>query len=92
MEGLTAALSSQAYALAVAALLDLALGDPVYRFHPVRLMGASLTTIENGLRRVGADGYGGGIALFFILTALWILIVVLALFAFAVLGPWPAWL
>ena len=92
MEGLTAALSPQAYALAIAVLLDLAVGDPVYRFHPVRLMGASLTTIENGLRRLGADGYGGGIALFFILTALWFLIVAFALFAFAALGPWPAWL
>ena len=86
VEGLTAALSAQASTLAVAVLLDLALGDPVYRFHPVRLMGASLTAIENGLRRLGADGYGGGIALFVILAMLWIVIVALALFAFAARG------
>ena len=92
MEGLTAALSPQAYALAVAVLLDLALGDPVYRFHPVRLIGGSLTAIENGLRRLGADGYRGGIALFFVLAVLWTEIVALALFAFSALGPWPAWL
>ena len=89
VEGLTAALSAQAYALAVAVLFDLAFGDPVYRFHPVRLMGASLTAIENGLRRLGADGYGGGIALFVILAVLWVVIVALALFAFAAVGTWP---
>ena len=92
MEGLTALLSAQAYALAAAVLLDLALGDPVYRFHPVRLIGASLTALENGLRRLGADGYGGGIALFVILAALWLLIVALAQMAIAALGAWPAWI
>ena len=45
-------------ALVIAVAADLALGDPVYRFHPVRLMGGALTLIESGLRRVGADGYG----------------------------------
>jgi len=85
-------LAPQPHALAVAVLLDLVLGDPVYRFHPVRLMGASLTLFENGLRRVGASGYGGGIALFFILSSLWVLIVAFLQFGFAALGPWPAWL
>ena len=57
-------LAPNAYALALAVVCDLALGDPVYRAHPVRLMGRTLQAIERGLRRVGADGYGGGIALF----------------------------
>jgi adenosylcobinamide-phosphate synthase len=92
VEGLTATLTAQPYALAAAVLLDFALGDPVYRFHPVRLMGASLTAIEIGLRRVGASGYGGGIALFVILATLWILVVAIAQFAFAALGVWPAWM
>jgi len=92
VEGLTALLSAQAYALAIGVLLDLALGDPVYRFHPVRLMGASLTAIELALRRVGADGYGGGIALFVTLTGLWLPIVALAQMAIAALGAWPAWI
>ena len=54
-------------ALVIAVAADLALGDPVYRFHPVRLMGGALTLIESSLRRVGADGYGGGIVLFVLL-------------------------
>ena len=58
MEGLTVTLAAQPYALAVAVLLDFALGDPVYRFHPVRLMGASLAAIEMGLRRIGATDSG----------------------------------
>ena len=92
MEGLTGALAAEPYALAVAVLLDLALGDPVYRFHPVRLMGASLTAIEVELRRIGAAGYGGGIVLFVVLASLWISIIALAQFAFAALGAWPAWI
>ena len=85
-------LGAQPYALAAAVLADLALGDPVYRFHPIRLIGASLTAIEKGLRRIGADGYGGGIALFVILAALWMLVVTLAQFAFGALGYWSAWI
>jgi len=91
VEGLEPVLmTAQAYALAVAVLLDLALGDPVYRFHPVRLIGASLIVFENGLRRIGANGFGGGIALFLILASLWILIVAFFQFGFAALGAWPA--
>ena len=93
MEGLAGTpLSAQPYALAIAVLLDLALGDPVYRFHPIRLMGASLTAIENALRRLGANGYGGGIALFVILAALWVVIFALLQLGFAALGAWPAWI
>jgi adenosylcobinamide-phosphate synthase len=50
--------------LVIAVALDLALGDPVYPLHPIRIIGSALSTIETGLRRVGADGYVGGILLF----------------------------
>jgi adenosylcobinamide-phosphate synthase len=56
-------------ALIVAVLVDLAIGDPVYRWHPVRLIGHALSSIESALRRMGADGYGGGIVLFVLLSA-----------------------
>ena len=92
MEGLTAALGAQPGALAAAAVLDLLLGDPVYRFHPVRLMGGSLSLIEKGLRRIGADGYGGGIALFVVLALLWVVIAAVMQLGFAAVGAWPAWL
>ena len=51
--------------------LDLLFGDPNYPMHPVRLIGWTLTRTENALRRIGLDGYGGGIALFLILAIVW---------------------
>jgi adenosylcobinamide-phosphate synthase len=57
--------------LAAAVALDLLLGDPVYRFHPVRLIGNSLSGFERALRKRGWDGYGGGGALFVLLACLW---------------------
>jgi adenosylcobinamide-phosphate synthase len=57
-------LRGQPALLAGAVLLDLALGDPVYPLHPIRLMGATLSAFERGLRAIGLDGYGGGIILF----------------------------
>ena len=50
--------------LALAVALDLAIGDPVYRAHPVRLIGRTLQAIRARPAALGADGYGGGIALF----------------------------
>jgi len=48
-------------ALALAAFaLDLLLGDPSYRLHPIRLMGRWITFLEAGLRRAGLDGRLGG--------------------------------
>ena len=52
-------------------LLDLLLGDPQYQAHPVRLMGWTLSRIEHMLRRMGFDGYAGGILLFSVLALLW---------------------
>jgi adenosylcobinamide-phosphate synthase len=63
-------LAAHALILAAAVLLDLAIGDPVYRLHPIRLMGRLLTAIEAGLRRVGQDGYVGGILLFVLLATI----------------------
>jgi len=54
--------------LLVAAAVDLAAGDPVYPLHPVRVIGKLLGRIETTLRRLHADGSGGGIALFVVLT------------------------
>ena len=58
--------------LGLAVLLDLLFGDPVYPLHPIRLMGRSLTWIEKVLRRIGADGYAGGVLLFLFLSLLWV--------------------
>lgn len=63
------------FALAVAVLADLTIGDPSYRWHPVRLIGGTLTSVESALRRIGVIGYGGGIALCLILVTFWISVV-----------------
>lgn len=57
--------------LAAALVLDALLGDPVYPFHPVRLMGRSVVALENGLRRIGWSGRGGGAVLLIAALALW---------------------
>ena len=44
-------------------LLDLWLGDPVYRFHPIRLIGSLLIYLERWLFARGWNGYTGGILL-----------------------------
>ena len=58
--------------LLCAVVLDGFLGDPVYRWHPVRLMGHTLTGVERALRRAGLDGYAGGCMLFLVLSVFWI--------------------
>lgn len=65
-------LRPHAMLLAGAVLLDFLIGDPVYSAHPIRLIGRTLTWVENLLRKFGADGYGGGIALFFLLSIIWV--------------------
>lgn len=84
-----AALHPNPQVLAGAVLLDLAIGDPVYRAHPVRLMGATLTWLENRLRAARLDGYGGGIALFLLLAVLWAGGIAAGLTA---LAQWSFWL
>ena len=61
-------LTPDAVLLIVAVAADLALGDPAYRCHPIRLVGAALTWTEGRLRAAGFDGYGGGILLFAVLA------------------------
>ena len=65
-------LAPNPWMLAAGVLLDLAFGDPVYPAHPVRLIGWTLTQLENGLRRIGLEGYGGGILLFLGLSTVWV--------------------
>jgi adenosylcobinamide-phosphate synthase len=49
--------------------LDAIIGDPVFRWHPIRLLGRWLSFIENLLFRAGLNGYFGGILLFLLLAA-----------------------
>jgi adenosylcobinamide-phosphate synthase len=88
--GLTPPLGGDPALLALAVAADLALGDPSYAAHPVRLIGRALSGIENVLRRAGLDGYGGGIGLFLILGALATGAACALVLAGARLSPWAA--
>ncbi|MCZ6514511.1 MAG: cobalamin biosynthesis protein, partial [Acidobacteria bacterium] len=66
------ALLPTATLLVAAVLADALLGDPVYWWHPVRLLGRSLQILERALRRLGLDGYLGGCLLFLILSVIWV--------------------
>jgi adenosylcobinamide-phosphate synthase len=78
--------------LLVAVLVDLAIGDPVYPAHPIRLVGRLLTALESRLRALGADGYGGGVMLFIGLTALALAATVGTVAIANALSGWLAWL
>lgn len=56
------AVAGNPFALVLAAFfLDLVLGDPRYRLHPIRLLGNTCTLYERALRNRGMDGYLGGV-------------------------------
>ena len=78
--------------LAIAVLADLALGDPAYRWHPIRLIGRTLTAIEDALRRLRLDGYVGGVVLFLLLAAGWVGAVAALVSGAARVAPALAWL
>ena len=44
-------------------LLDVFLGDPEYRFHPIRLMGGGISLGEKWLRQLGLGSRAGGVIL-----------------------------
>lgn len=52
-----------AFIIFIAHIMDRLLGDPVYTFHPVRLIGKAIEIKEDLLRRAGFSGIGGGILL-----------------------------
>ncbi len=56
-------LSAHVLLILGACALDALLGDPVYRLHPIRVLGAWTLLWERGLFRLGLAGRGGGILL-----------------------------
>ena len=74
--------------LCAALALDLLLGDPVYPLHPIRLMGRILSSLENGLRKVGLSGYGGGILLGVLLSAISLAIYLIVDHFLRSVNPW----
>jgi adenosylcobinamide-phosphate synthase len=85
-------LAPHAALLMVAMISDLAMGDPVYAWHPIRLVGAMLTWMERRLRVAGFDGYGGGILLFVALATVSLSVVVGVVAAANAISVFLAWL
>lgn len=80
---LVAAFVPNPYLLLVAALVDLAIGDPTYAWHPIRVAGRLLSWMEDKLRAAGFDGYGGGVLLFVALSTVSVAVVTFAVAAAA---------
>jgi adenosylcobinamide-phosphate synthase len=78
--------------MSTAVVLDIAVGDPVYRLHPVRLMGDALLFFERQLYAVGADGYGGGIVLFAFLSLLFLVGSIVIMAALLTIATWLGWI
>jgi adenosylcobinamide-phosphate synthase len=78
--------------LIVGVAADLAIGDPVYSWHPVRLIGRILSWLERLLRAAGLDAYGGGILLFFGLAAISLSVLGAGFAAASAAGAGPGWL
>lgn len=62
-------------------LLDAVFGDPQVRWHPIRLIGDTLSFFEKLLRRIGWDGRAGGCLLFLLLALAWVVVPSFAIYA-----------
>jgi len=74
----------------IAFFLDLLIGDPPYRLHPIRLLGRWIEIIEKGLRRSSLEGRTGGILLVLLASGVFIGAFLLLSSAAAHIHPWVA--
>ena len=76
--------------LIAAVILDRILGDPVYRLHPVRLMGKTIQTLEGHIRSWGLPALWGGVLLVAVSLFIWEggLLVLYAVIAFSGAAVW----
>jgi adenosylcobinamide-phosphate synthase len=89
---LLTSLSPDPFLLTIGVVADLAVGDPSYQWHPVRLIGRALTAIEERLRAAGFERYGGGVLLFILLAAMSLSVVIFAMLVVGRISPALAWL
>ena len=87
----TLMLDSPAVLIGVAFLLDLLFGDPVYRWHPVRLIGQAIARLEATLRARQEAGFRGGIVLTLGVVSGTLLAVLSAVAFFSALHPLLGW-
>ena len=80
-------LTHPAFMLLMILGLDLIFGDPVYRFHPVRMIGSLISWHEARLRHSGLNGKFGGVLLSLLLI-LSILLFSIGIFKFLEYFHW----
>ncbi len=56
----------------IAFVADLFIGDPRYRYHPIRIIGHCISLLEKVLRKFGGNGRAGGLFLVVIVEAVFI--------------------
>jgi len=83
---LIALVAPSGWLLITAVVLDLVAGDPVYAWHPIRLVGRLLTWMEARFRSAGLDGYAGGVLLFIGLAATSLVVLMVTLLLASVVG------
>jgi adenosylcobinamide-phosphate synthase len=69
------------YIIFIAFFADLFIGDPRYRYHPIRIIGHSISLLEKVLRRVGGSGRAGGLFLVIIVETAFVTLYLAVSFA-----------
>lgn len=72
---------------AIGLAIDALIGDPIFTWHPIRLLGRWLAAIENFLFKIGLNGYFGGVLLFLLLAGSVLPLCIAFLFAARALHP-----
>lgn len=85
-------LAPDRWLLVLGIIADAVVGDPVYAWHPVRLIGRMLSWLESWLRAIGVDTYGGGMILFAGLAVSSLSVLAMLMVAVGVGAPRLRWL
>jgi adenosylcobinamide-phosphate synthase len=84
-------LAPSAFLLLAGLLLDALFGDPQVRWHPIRLLGNTLSFFERSLRRAKWDGRGGGVLLLLLLALVWVAVPSAVIYGVGLRHPKVGW-
>jgi adenosylcobinamide-phosphate synthase len=77
--------------LIIGFILDLMVGDPLYRYHPIRVIGQGISKLEGLLRKYGLSGRSGGILLVLGVECPTLMAYILIAYLLKCIHPIPAW-
>ncbi|NLB63321.1 MAG: cobalamin biosynthesis protein CobD [Fibrobacter sp.] len=84
-------IGTSAYLLIGIVILDALIGDPVYKFHPIRIMGSSILTIETFLRKRIANERFAGVFLVILMLIIFVGLIAGVSYALQYQGWTIAW-